>query len=234
MKRIAVTLILVSFFNLIHAQTTHEQTGWFFFLNSTRINEKWGVHFDLQLRSHDELDGLRHMLVRPGLTYHIKPNQNATVGYLYTPTFTRSVGTPNTTLTEHRIWEQYVISHKLFSGNLGHRFRLEQRFIEKPAGNRVFAQRLRYFLRHVQPLTNTAGGFTKGPFAALQNEVFANIQNQKNTNNHFFDQNRAYIAAGYRFSKKVDVEAGYMNIFGKGANANTVNNVAQLAVYTRF
>ncbi|MCH5598605.1 DUF2490 domain-containing protein [Niabella ginsengisoli] len=190
-------------YNYANAQTNHEQSGWFFFLNSTKFNEKWGLHFDLQVRSHDDWDGIRSILVRPGLTYFIKPNQNATVGYLFTSTFTRTDGTPNTTLIEHRVWEQYIISHKAFTGNLSHRFRLEQRFIEKPSGDAVFAQRLRYFFRHVQPLTHTESGFTKGPFAALQNEVFANIHNKENTNNHFFDQNRAYIALGYRFSKKL-------------------------------
>lgn len=216
--------------NQLSAQTKQEQTGWFFFMNGTKLSEKWGLHLDVQVRSHDNWDGVRSVLVRPGLTYFIKPNQNATLGYLYTPTIPQD----GATLTEHRIWEQYIISHKAFTGSLSHRFRLEQRFIEKAGDQNVFAQRLRYFFRHVQPLKRPENGFTKGPFAAIQNEVFANIHNQKNTNNHFFDQNRAYIAAGYRFSKKFDAEAGYMNVFAKGATANTVNNVVQLAIYTRF
>lgn len=230
-KRIATFFFIAIFsFNQISAQTRHEQSGWFFFLNSTKFNEKWGLHLDVQVRSHDDWNGIRSVLVRPGLTYYIKPNQNATVGYLYTPTIPQD----GATLTEHRIWEQYIISHKAFTGSLSHRFRLEQRFIGKAGDQNVFAQRLRYFFRHVQPLKRSENGFTKGAFAALQNEVFANIHNQKNTNNHFFDQNRAYIAAGYRFSKKFDAEAGYMNVFAKGVTANTVNNVVQLALYTRF
>lgn len=230
-KRFAAIVIPVFFlFNHLSAQTRQEQSGWFFFMNTTKFNEKWGLHADVQVRSHDNWNGVRSVLIRPGLTYYIQPNQNATLGYLYTPTIPQD----GATLTEHRIWEQYIISHKAFTGSLSHRFRLEQRFIEKAGDQRVFAQRLRYFFRHIQPLKRDENGFTKGPFAALQNEVFANIHNQKNTNNHFFDQNRAYIAAGYRFSKKFDAEAGYMNVFAKGATANTVNNVVQLALYTRF
>lgn len=232
--KIIILAILLSVSNNMKAQTNHEQTGWFFFINSTRLNNKWGVHFDLQLRSHHQLDGFRNLLLRPGLTYYIKPNQNVTAGYLYTPSYIKTAGSNSLTLTEHRAWEQYIISHKAFTGNLGHRFRLEQRFIEKMNKDKVFAQRFRYFFRYVQPLGKTEGAFEKGPFAALQNEVFFNIQNKQNTNGYLFDQNRAYLAAGYRFSKKTDVEAGYMNIFGKGAATNNVNNVAQLAVYTRF
>ncbi|GAB3423252.1 DUF2490 domain-containing protein [Niabella aquatica] len=217
-----------------NAQTKQEQTGWLFFLNSTKLNNKWGIHLDLQVRSHDHWNGLRNVLVRPGITYYIKPNQNATIGYLLTPTFTKAYGSANTTITEHRIWEQYIVSHKAFTGSLSHRFRLEQRFIEKSNNNRAFAQRFRYFFRHVQPLAKTEGTFVKGPFAALQNEIFFNIQNKETTNNRFLDQNRSYLAAGYRFSQKLDIEAGYMNVFGKGAVTDNINNVAQLAVYTRF
>lgn len=215
------------------AQTNHEQTGWFFFLNSTKFNSKWGMHFDMQVRSQDNWNGVRNVLIRPGITYYIRPNQNATVGYLYTPTYRKVDGT-SSSVTEHRVWEQYIISHKVFTGTLSHRLRLEQRFIEKFTGDKVFAQRFRYFFRDVQPLTQSKAAFTKGAFAAIQNELFFNVQNKQNTNNSFFDQNRSYIAAGYRFSKKLDAELGYMNIFVKGASANTINNVVQLAVYTRF
>lgn len=225
-------IFLLTFFAIqtIVAQTIQEQAGWFMLVNSTKFNNRWGLHFDAQVRSHNEWNGVRNLLLRPGLTYYIRSNQNATLGYLYTPTIPQN----GATLTEHRIWEQYIISHKAFTGNLSHRFRLEQRFMEKAGNQNVFAQRLRYFFRHVQPLKHRGNDFSKGVFAALQNEVFANIHNQENTNNHFFDQNRAYIAAGYRFSKKFDVEAGYMNVFAKGAAANTINHVAQLALYTRF
>jgi len=225
-----VALIFIFLFSIpyLPAQSYHEQSGWFFFLNSTRFNKKWGLHLDMQVRSHDNWNGVRNILVRPGLTYYIQPNQNATAGYLIVPTLPQD----GATLTEHRLWEQYIISHKAFTGNLSHRFRLEQRFIEKPGDNRLFAQRLRYFFRHIQPLKNN--GFTEGPFVALQNETFANIQNKENTNGHFFDQNRAYLAAGYRFSKKFDAEAGYMNVFAKGITGNTINNVLQLALYTRL
>jgi len=49
-----------------------------------------------------------------------------------------------------------------------------------------------------------------------------------------FDQNRAYLAVGYRFSKAFDVEAGYLNQTINSASNNIMNNVAQLALYTRF
>ena len=226
-----VSVLLV---NSLPAQTNHEQSGWLFLINGTKLNAKWGTHFDVQMRSHDEWNAVKNILFRPGLTYYITPNQNATVGYLLATTNLRTTDAYRT-LSEHRDWEQYIISHRLLTGNLSHRFRLEQRFIPTPGhNNKQFAQRFRYFFRDVQPLFKTDGAFTKGPFVALQNELFFNVQNKDKLNGNLFDQNRAYIAAGIRFSKKFDVELGYMNQLVKGASVNTSNNIVQLALYTRF
>lgn len=239
MRKIILAAFLNVFASSLYAQTVNQNTGWFMFLNSTKFNDKWGMHFDLQVRTQDNWDGVRHLLVRPGITYYINKNSNATVGYLYTPTFLQEDilvggGKLKTTLTEHRIWQQYIYNHQPWKGAaLSHRFRLEQRFIERQSDD-LFSQRFRYFFRLVQPLKNQEGAFTKGMFVALQNELFFNIQNKEKLNGSLFDQNRAYLAVGYRVSKSFDIEAGYLNQAIKGANNNTVNNVAQLALYTRF
>lgn len=244
MRKIIVAATFLSLFStLLHAQTVNQNTGWFMFLNSTKFNEKWGLHFDLQVRSDNNWNRVRNVLVRPGLTYYVNKNSNATLGYLYTPTILATKvnyidadgnSVSKGSLTEHRIWQQYIYSQQPWRGaTLSHRLRLEQRFIERQTDD-LFSQRFRYFFRLVQPLQKQEGGFTKGTFVALQNELFFNIQNKDKLNGSLFDQNRAYLAVGYRFSKAFDIEAGYLNQAIKGASANTVNNVAQLALYTRF
>ena len=243
MRKIVLAAFLIFTTTSSFAQNINQNSGWFLFLNSTKFSDKWGMHFDLQIRSDNDWNRVRNVLVRPGITYYINKNSNATLGYLYTPTF---LGTKinyidadgnsvsKSSLTEHRIWQQYILAHQLGSGALSHRFRLEQRFIGQPIGDDIFSQRFRYFFRLVQPLKKQDGGFSKGIFAALQNELFFNIQNKDELNGSVFDQNRAYIAAGYRFSKKFDIEAGYLNQAINGKTNHTVNHVVQLALYTRF
>lgn len=237
MKLLINTLFLSAFLTILtlntFSQTVQQNSGWLFILNSTKFNDKWGAHLDVQLRSADNWDGVRNFLFRPGVTYFINKSSNATLGYLLANTYLKSDGLADNTQTEHRIWEQYILTHKIEALNVQHRFRLEQRFIETNQGD-VFAQRLRYFFRFVLPVCSKQETFTKGPFVALQNELFFNVQNKGKLNNHFFDQNRAYGALGYRFSKNFDLEAGYLNQAIKGAVNNTMNNVVQLAVYTRF
>lgn len=203
-------------------------------MHTQKFNAKWGVHFDLQLRSADEFGYLRNVLVRPGLTYYINKNSNATLGYLLTTTKTEVPGLEDIDVTEHRIWQQYIRTHRLGGIYASHRLRLEQRFIEQNNGDQVFAQRFRYFFRLIQPLQQRAETFDKGAFVALQNEVFLNVQNKSALSGKLFDQNRAYLAVGYRFSKKVDLEAGYLNQASNGRNNYTLNHIAQLALYTRF
>lgn len=225
-----ISLILSNLFTTLQAQVKHEQTGWLYLKNNTKINDKWGINTDIQLRSQDAWDGVRGIQMRSGLAYYITAKQIAVIGYFYSPIFIKNGGT----LFEHRIWEQFNLLHNAFTGLLNHRFRLEQRFAEKPNHSKVFGQRFCYYCRDVQPLKHIEGKFNEGMFLAMQNEIFFNIQNKQHFNNHLFDQNQAYIALGYRFSKKIDVEAGYMNVYAEGATNPTVNNVVQLACYTRF
>jgi len=216
------------------AQTINQNSGWLFLMNTTKFNDKWGMHFDFQVRTQDEWDGVRHLLIRPGITYYINKSSDVTLGYLFTPTFLKSDGSSDNTLTENRIWEQYIYKHKFSSVNVSHRFRLEQRFIEQNGAKDLFSQRARYFVRFMVPFKKGTGAFEEGFFGALQNEVFLNVQNKDKLNGALFDQNRVYGAAGYRFSPKVDVEAGYMNQSVNGRNNNTSNHIIQLALYTRF
>lgn len=228
MKRIVflVAFLLLSTYHL-SAQIKNENSGWFFILNSTKFNEKWGMHLDVQVRSTDNWGAVKNVVFRPGITYYIDKKQNVTAGYLLA-----STDNGVKTFFEQRIWEQYLLTHKINSVFTVHRFRLEQRFLDQPNDN--FTQRLRYFVRLVKPLQKTEQAFVKGAFLVLQNEVFFNIQNKGLINNSLFDQNRLYLGAGYRFSKKVDLEAGYLNQAVHGKTQNTVNNVTQLALYTRF
>ncbi|KQN33841.1 hypothetical protein ASE92_14415 [Pedobacter sp. Leaf41] len=228
-------LAMISFIALgrLSAQTQYQNSGWFFFLNNTKFNKKWGLQFDAQIRSADDWGYVRNTLIRPALQYFINDKHNVALGYLWQTTDLRLVGTSKNLFNEHRIFEQYIYTHKLKSIFASHRFRVEQRFIER-ANEEVFSQRFRYFFRLVQPLQKTAASFDKGVFVALQNEVFLNFQNKEKINNSVFDQNRLYLAGGYRFSKKVDLEVGYMNQAVKNFTNHTNNSIVQFAVYTRF
>lgn len=212
-------------------------TTWGAWFHTQKLSKHWGYAFDGQLRSADKVDHLRNILLRPSVAYYFNKNQIANVGYAYVTSYGRTVDGDKTFRPESRTWQQFTQVHKIgASTQVSHRFRLEQRYLGDSADDRddsYFAQRFRYFIRAVIP-TRRDTNFSRGTFIALQNELFLNVQNKDKVNTHFFDQNRAYVAFGYRFSKKFDMEAGYLNQYTKAISSGTVNNVVQLALYTRL
>lgn len=240
-KLIALVIItpLVTLFSVTYGQS--QFTGWLASFNTIKISPKKSIHLDVQIRSTDEIQQLRTFLFRPGINFHWKNNLTFTVGYAYISNKS-TIGSVTDFVPEQRLWEQLLYTHKLKNISLTHRFRFEQRFLATTSTRSnsietdgyVMSGRLRYFIRNIAPLKKQTS-FTKGMFAALQNEVFVNVIDKYKVNGKVFDQNRLYLAMGYRLNTRSDLEIGYMNqyINGKG-KAFTNNHILQLAAYLRL
>ncbi len=221
----------------LFAQTRH--SGWLASFNSFKTGKKTSIHAEAQLRSTDEIRQVQTLLLRAGLNYQLNSHLTVTAGYAYISN-KQSVGNVHGFAPEHRAWEQLLLQHRWSRVFVSHRFRLEQRWLPitgvvddqietdgyRPSG------RFRYFLRNIIPFQNSPV-FTKGPFAAVQNEVFLNVTGKSKVNGRFFDQNRLYLALGYRLRPTFDMEIGYLNQYVLGRTGRTNNHVLQLACYLR-
>lgn len=238
MKNTILLLIFFFFYTNTNAQT--QFSGWLATFNTVKVGKKTSIHSDFQWRSGDEIKFTQTLLLRAGLNYHLTKKSTLTAGYAFIHNY-RNMSGVDGYVPEHRIWEQYIFAHKLSRAYISHRFRLEQRFLSKTiidnnelkSDGSLYANRFRYFIRNILPFNNHPV-FTKGAFAALQNEVFLNFGNKANVNGKTFDQNRLYGAVGYRFSKKFDLEAGYMNQYINGRTNDVNNHIAQVATYIRL
>jgi hypothetical protein len=241
MKKIFLLFFLqmsVSLNFCLHAQKTF--SGWLASFNTIKVGKKTSIHADIQLRSTDEIKQVQTLLIRSGVNFHVSKKYTLTAGYAFISN-KRIIGNVSGFAPEHRLWEQFLISHKWKRANITHRFRLEQRFVSKSIvtnnelhhDGSIYANRFRYFIRGVFPFKKE-DVFKKGMFGALQNEVFLNFANTT-INTETFDQNRLYFALGYRVDAKFDLEAGYMNQYVNGSNNSFVNNhIIQLAGYMRL
>lgn len=207
----------------------HQATGWAGWFSNARFGERFGLTSDIQLRSQDQWEGPRNLLIRPGLSWFAAPGHTFSAGYAYIGSYSRSTADA----TEHRIWQQYVSSYALGAASVAQRLRLEQRFIGRPGAADVYANRFRWFSRVQIPLDG-ALPFRRGSFVALQNEAMVNLSHRDRLNGQLFDQNRAYVALGWRYSPDTDIEIGYLNQWINGRDRDTVNHVLQVALYTWF
>lgn len=222
---------------LLRAQTQY--VGWIADFNTFKTGKRTSIHSDFQVRSSDELQHVQTLLLRAGLNYHAGKKMIITGGYAFIDNRRTTAGVSGY-IPEHRIWEQLIYNHRKGRVAISHRFRIEQRFVgthvvqgdELEKTGHFKAHRFRYFIRNIIPF-HKHETFKKGPFAALQNEVFLNYGNKANLNGKTFDQNRFYLAAGYRLSPAFDLELGYMNQYIQGRGSRTNNHIAQLAVYVR-
>lgn len=222
-------------------QAQAQFSGWFAAFNTFKLKNNFTFYNDVQVRSNNQMQHMQALLLRPGLHYNISKNKFFTVGYAYISN-RRTLSGVSGYMPEHRIWEQFTVSHPVAFTSLSHRFRVEQRFIGTPSisnndlktGEYVYANRFRYFFRSVVNLDGEKK-FSQGVFAAVQNEVFLNFGNKENVNGKNFDQNRAYLAVGYRISNAFDIETGYMNQYVSGRNSTFTNNhILQVASYLRL
>jgi hypothetical protein len=180
------------------------QGMWLMFFNRTQLSEKWSIHNEIQDRSYDITHKEEQLLLRTGLNYHLKKNLWLTAGYGYIESYPPE-GTARPTVIEHRIWQQVLHTHSLGRLGLEHRGRLEQRFV----GDH-YRDRIRYRLMATVPITRERMA-PKTFFATAYDEVFFHLEDTP------YDRNRLYIAAGYQFSRAVNVQTGWLaqNFSGK-------------------
>lgn len=213
------------------ADSLDQHSGWAAWFNTTKLSERWSLVSDVQLRSSDGWEQVRNVIGRAGASYALTPSLSLAAGYARIDTHSPDV--PR--LTEDRLWQQATLRQTLGPYPLTHRLRLEQRFIERTAGDTLYSDRLRYSLRLQLPFATPEGQpFARGPYAALQNEVFVHLSHRNALNGQWFDQNRAYAGLGYRLNAGLDLEAGYLNQHLNGRTRDTDNHVALFSVYTRF
>lgn len=239
--RLSVPVTLLCVFLYMQGAAQSQFSGWLASFNTIKTGKRTSIHNDIQWRSTDHIRHTQTLLLRAGLNVSLQKNLTVTAGYAYISN-RRSAGTATGYIPEHRIWEQLLYTHKLKSVSVSHRFRIEQRFLTKTRteglelvrDGSAYASRFRYFIRNILPF-QPQPTFKKGWFGALQNEVFLNFGNKSTVNGKTFDQNRFYLALGYRLHPAFDIEAGYMNQYVNGSGSSFTNNhVAQVAGYLRL
>lgn len=205
-------LVLPSF-----AQSQESDLGnWMIYIGSKQINQKWNLHHEVQYRNYNFAGDLEQLLLRTGLGYTFNEGKhNALLGYGYilSENYTGN-GDEKDAVHENRIFQQFTAKDKIGSVKLLHRYRFEQRFVE-----RDFKMRFRYFLAINIPLFSR-DAIDHTFYLSVYNEIFLN------TAAPVFDRNRLYGGLGYHLNQNIRFEFGYMNQFFENSSRDQLNMVA--------
>ena len=233
-RRLKFPILLFCFtfiYNAIFSQSPTENAGWVFITHTQNLSKKFKALADVQLRTGDKFIHFKTLLLRGALGYKINKEQSAALGYAYKNDWKEENGML-THSPENRIYEQYLFEARIKRTQVSFRLRQEQRFV-KETKDYQFSQRSRVFLSFQIPLAANAD-FSNGFYATIQNEVFLNTQHKEKVNNNLFDQNRPFISMGYRWSKKIDTEIGYMYWLQREDERDVSTNVFQLMFTTEL
>jgi len=189
--------------------------SWYLYLGNKKLNNQWNLHHEIQYRNYDGIGDLEQLLLRTGIGYNLSDNNNNVLlgyGYILSENYMEDA-TEKQSVNEHRIFQQFQTKHGLGLFNVKHRFRFEQRFVEKD-----FKSRLRYFLSLSIPITNKLME-NNTLYASLYNEIFLN------TTSEMFDRNRLYAGIGYKINDVIKLELGYMNQFFESSSRDQINTI---------
>ena len=203
--------------------TSYSQEGklgnWWIYFGNMKIKSDWNWHNEVQYRNYNVAGDLEQLLIRTGIGYNLtENNNNILIGYGYILSQNYVDGSENkVSVNENRIYQQFINRQKIGIVGLQHRYRFEQRFIEGD-----FKMRFRYFLALNIPLNNKEL-IDKTVYISAYNEIFLN------TSGTIFDRDRLYGGLGYRFSKTVKIEIGYMNQFFTNGSSDQMNVIVFLS-----
>ena len=206
MKKVLYILV----FSLISFGVQSQEKGpgnWLIYIGSKQLNSKWNLHHEVQYRNYNAIGDLEQLLLRTGLGYNISEKSNLLLGYGYinSENYARN-DEGKFTVEEHRIFQQFITKQNIGKVALQHRYRFEQRFVESD-----FKTRFRYFLGMNIPLKNPKY------YLSAYNEIFLN------GSSNIFDRNRVYGGFGYKLSKGIKFELGYMSQVFETSNRDQLN-----------
>ncbi|AKD03289.1 DUF2490 domain-containing protein [Pontibacter korlensis] len=207
--------------NTASAQTTerikdHNTNGWYMYFGDHKVADRWGIHAEVQLRRHNTIKNPQQLLFRTGVNYDLTPTAMFTLGYGFIETHPYGDYPAAGTFPEQRIYEQLQLKGNIARVGLSHRYRLEQRWVKQPgAADYTYLNRARYMIKATLPLVGPSLE-PKEPFLAAYDEVFVGFG--ENVKQNIFDQNRAYVALGYKISNSSSLELGYLNQIVQKAN----------------
>lgn len=201
----------------------------FSYSNNIEIYPKFSILNDVQERSFIRPLKQSQFSIRSQVSYNFRKNWNGVAGVAY---YLSSPGDPYSSSTlivpEIRINQDLSYKQRFSAFRLGHRLRMEERFINKSINDSLiegykFKERLSYMLSFEYNLSKRN---------KLHELTFKASDGISIYTNNKFDQNRFYTGLNYQIEKNIFLELGYIKIFQQLSSGDRFynRNMASLIV----
>jgi len=231
MKRIQFGLLVAGMLSVLSTSAqdtrdvaTHQHT-WFMAFGNHRLSDTWGVHTEYQFRRTDLGQDWQQSLMRIGLDWHRSEQHVVTAGYGWIRSYPYGEQPIAQLFDEHRIWQQLITKSKTGAINWTHRYRLEQRFMDRPEGS-AWQHRARYFVQISWSIPN----HTNWSISAYE-EAFIGLRDLAVPVINLLQQNRLSAALNYRLNNGTSLQVGWLQqVLWKGDGRAENNQTLLLGV----
>lgn len=183
------------------------------------ISSKWEAYSEFQVRSNNFFDDFFYYEIKGGLGYKLSNNFSVLLGTGRYATYSDGGNFVKPFENEEfRIWQQINMKQHLGRLEIGHRYRIEQKW-----NTDGYRNRFRYRLSAEVPL-NKPKSDAGTVFINVSDEIFLN-----NKAPHF-ERNRFIAAIGYIISPLITVQTGYVNQYNYSLNKRGGKNYLQLSL----
>lgn len=198
-------------------QTADNHNVWLAFFGTHALGRHWSLQTEVQVRRSEGLLHPQQFLVRPGFNYHFSDRLTGSLGYFFIETYPYGAYPVALRTPENTLWQQLAVASKIGRVDLLSRIRLEERFVQSPVldgaglpahGPAVHTNRFWMLQRVSFPFRMTAAGPSR-LYGFVSEEALLNFGRKVSAN--VFDQNRFTAGFGYRLSKALRMEAGYLH-----------------------
>lgn len=218
MRKITFIILGIILYGGLFAQNhtyANNMGGWLQLATDIKVHPKFGFHAEVQLRGNDYLKKWQQIFVRPGVNFYLNDKIFFNLSYLFLETYPYGKFPAKSSFPEHAIWESFNYKNQLWKIEWVQRYQFEQRFINSPQlidsvwqpGKMVYSNRFRWLTRFSIPFKGDKI-VDNSFYATTFDELFINFG--KNIGPNIFDQNRAYLALGYKIPHVGRLELGYM------------------------
>lgn len=236
------TILLLLIGSALYAQenTYHTSSAWFSAIGDVHLNDNFYGKTEFHVRRTGFTDHWQQLLIRPSLHYKLNSTVDFALGYTFIKNYSYASYSAPIDKNENNIWQQVMLSHQSGKVKFKHRFRYEERFIDKmvekdgklSVDGTTFASRFRYRFTTSFPLVNI--GEKHELSAQIFDEIWLNL-NDDMVLPERLNQNWFYAGLAFQISEKASLGIGYLNdhLALSGDNFET-NNILQTTLSYHF